>query len=150
MELSRDVTFQEDVAYRRLKHSNNDNIDSQELLVSPSPPAERETMEDDIIEPIDPVVPVVPVVPDPIPRDIAMMGQKRRPTWVHQTLHDAEGHAAPCLFRESKRSQRYGCYVTLMRNLLNSKPATYEEASKHHCWRDAMTKEYESIRKNDA
>ena len=44
-------------------------------------------MEDDIVEPTDPVD---PVVPDPIPRDITVMGQKRKPTSAHQTLQDAE------------------------------------------------------------
>ena len=42
MELSRAVTFEEDVAYQRLRRSKWDSDDSQELLVSPSPPAERE------------------------------------------------------------------------------------------------------------
>ena len=36
------------------------------------------------------------------------------------------------------------CYVALMGNLLDSEPATFD-ASKHQCWRDAMTEEYESI-----
>ena len=36
-----------------------------------------------------------------------------------------------------------------MGSLLDSKPSTYEEASKHQCWRDVMTEEYESILKND-
>ena len=35
-----------------------------------------------------------------------------------------------------------------MGSLLDSEPTTYEEASKHQCWRDAMTKEYESILNN--
>ena len=60
MELSRDVTFEEDVAYRRSRCIDSDSDDSHELLVSPSPPAEREIMEDDIVEPTDPVDPVVP------------------------------------------------------------------------------------------
>ena len=79
MELSRDVTFEEDVAYRISRRSDSDSDDSQELLVSPSRPAEREIMEDDIEEPTDAVD---PVVPDPVPRDIAVMGQKRRPAWL--------------------------------------------------------------------
>lgn len=130
MELSRDVTFEEDVAYRRSRRSNSDSHDSQELLASPSTPAKRETMEDDIVEPTDPVD---PVIPDPVPRDIVIMGQKRRPAWARQTLQDAEGHVAPRPFWESKRPQRSGCYVALMGSLLDSEPSTYEEASKHQC-----------------
>lgn len=55
MELRRDVTFEEDVAYRRSRRINSDSDNSQELLASPSTPAEKETMEDDIIEPTDPI-----------------------------------------------------------------------------------------------
>ena len=79
MELSKDVTFEEDMAYRRSRRSNWDSDDSQEILVSPSPPAEREIMDDDAVEPTDPVD---PVVTDPVPRDIVVMGQKRRPAWA--------------------------------------------------------------------
>ena len=103
-------------------------------------------MDDDIIEPTDPVD---PIIPDPVPRDIAVMEQKRRPAWARQTLKDVEGHATPRPFRASKRPQRYGCYVALMGSLLDSEPATFEAASKHQCWRDAMTEEYDSILKND-
>ena len=88
MELSRDVTFEEDVAYRRSRRSDNDSDDSQELLAPPSPPVEKKTVEDDIIEPTDPVD---LVIPDPVPRDTVVLGQTRRPTWAHQTLQDAEG-----------------------------------------------------------
>ena len=80
MELSRDVTFEEDVAYRRSRRSDWDSNDLQEILVSPSTLVEREIMD---VEPTDPVD---PVVTDPVPRDIAVTGQKRRPAWARQTL----------------------------------------------------------------
>ena len=80
-------------------------------------------MEDDIVEPTD-LVDLV--VPNPVPRDIVVMGQKRRPTWARQTLQDVEGHAAPRPFRESKTPQRYGCYATLMGSLLDSEPTTFD------------------------
>ena len=70
----------------------------------------------DVIEPIDPID---PVVLDPVSKDTAILGQKRRSTWACQTLQDVEGHVAPRPFRESKRPQRYGCYVALMGNLLD-------------------------------
>ena len=53
IELSRDVTFEQDVAYRRSRRTDSNSDDLQELLVSPSPPAEKEIMEDDIVEPTD-------------------------------------------------------------------------------------------------
>jgi hypothetical protein len=78
IEMSRDVTFEEEVAFRRSRGSHMD-IDSekQEEMV-PSPP------------PVD------------VPKDI-VVGQKR-PTWSRQTLQEAERHATPRgTFRESKR-----------------------------------------------
>ena len=78
------------------------------------------------------------------------MGHKRKLAWVRQTLLDAEGHAAPRgATRESKRPQRFGCYVALMSSILDSKPSTYDEAASQQCWKEAMMEEYESIMKND-
>ena len=71
------------MAYQRSRHSDSDSDDLQELLTSPSPPAKRETMEDDIVEPTDPVD---LVVLNPIPREIVVMGQKRRLAWARHTL----------------------------------------------------------------
>ena len=34
-------------------------------------------------------------------------------------------------------------------SLHDSEPSTFEEASQHHVWRDAMMEEYHSIMKND-
>ena len=48
-----------------------DSDDSQERMVSPSPPVEREIMDVDVVEP---TYPVDPVVTDPVPKDIVVMG----------------------------------------------------------------------------
>ena len=39
--------------------------------------------------------------------------------------------------------------MALVASLRVSKPSTFEEASQHHVWRDAMMDEYHSIIKND-
>ena len=39
--------------------------------------------------------------------------------------------------------------MALVASLRDSDPSTFEEASQHHVWRDAMMKEYNSIMKND-
>ena len=39
--------------------------------------------------------------------------------------------------------------MVLMASLRDSKPSTFEEASQHHVWQDAMIDEYHSIMKND-
>ena len=118
------------------------------MLASPSPTIERESIEEDYSAP--PTDSIDSAIPDSVPRDVAEMGQKRKPAWVRQTLQDAEGHAAPRgATRESKRPQRFGCYVALMSNILDSKPSTYDEVVGQPCWKEAMMEEYESIMKND-
>ena len=151
IKLSRDVTFEEDVAFQRSRHADSDSDEQEaphEVLDDPSPLVAKESMEDD--DSVEPTNPIDPIVPYKIPRDIAEICHKRRHAWVRQPLQDAKGHATPCgAFRESKRPQRYGCYVALMSNLLDFELSTYDEASRHLCWRDVMTGEYESILKND-
>lgn len=63
------------------------------MLASPSPTIERESMEEDDSVHLADAVDLF--VLDLVRRDIAEMGQKRKPAWVCQTLQDVEGHAAP-------------------------------------------------------
>jgi hypothetical protein len=131
IEVSRDVTFEEEIAFRRSKESQME-IDSEkkeETVHSPPSAIQRET----IIDPVDPVAPV------DVPRDI-VVGQKR-PTWAQQTLQEAEGHATPRgTFQESKRPQRFSSYVSAMSHIIDTE---------QQVWQDAMTEEYQSIMKND-
>ena len=39
--------------------------------------------------------------------------------------------------------------MALVASLRDSEPSTFEEASQHHVWRDAMMEKYHSIMKND-
>ena len=75
IELSRDVTFEEDIAYLRSRHAESDSDEQgapQDMLASPSPAVERESMEED--DSVPPTDPVDSFVPDSVPRDIAEMG----------------------------------------------------------------------------
>lgn len=75
---------------------------------------------------------------------------KRRPSWLGDTLEDAERHIAPRgTFRESKKPNRYQGYLTTMSTIFQTEPCTFEEAVKHQVCKDAVNEEYESIMKND-
>ena len=75
---------------------------------------------------------------------------KRRPSWLRDTLEGAEEHIAPRgTFCESKKPNRYQGYLAAMSAIVKSEPRTFEEAVKHQVWKDAMHEEYESILKND-
>ena len=73
---------------------------------------------------------------------------KKKPKWLRQTLKEAQKFGTP---RESVRAirmpDRLG--MLLVASTRNSEPCTFEDASQHHVWRDAMMDEYHSIMKND-
>jgi hypothetical protein len=53
-----------------------------------------------------------------------------RSRWIHDTLRDLKGHIAPKgTFMESRTPQRFSNYVALMRNIIDSKPSSFEEAT---------------------
>ena len=61
---------------------------------------------------------------------------------LKDTLHPEE----PC---ESKNLNRYQGYLTIMSTIIQNEPSSFTDVVKHQVWKDAMTKEYESITKND-
>jgi hypothetical protein len=124
-------------------------IDSETI---PSPPStvQRETyiIPDDPIAPIDPVAPADLVSLRNTPREITV-GHKR-PAWARQTLQEAEGHKSPQgTTRERKIPKRFSRYLSAMTHIIDSEPSCHGEASGEKEWQDAMTKEYQSILKND-
>ena len=75
---------------------------------------------------------------------------KRRPSWLRDTLEDAERPIAPRgTFCESKKLNRYQGYLVDMSTIVQSESGSFEEVIKHQVWKDAMHEEYESIMKND-
>jgi hypothetical protein len=141
IEVSRDVSFEEDVAFRRSRGSHME-IDSERQEDIVSPPPHPSAVQRETVERVDPVDHV------DVPRHIAV--GRKRPAWACQTLQEAEGHVAPRgTFRESKRPQRFSSYVAAMSHIIDYEPSCYEEASSQHVWREAMMEEYQSIMKND-
>ena len=88
IEVSRDVTFEEEMVVRKGKGSDME-IDDEELEMrsSFSPVQNKLTGKDEPIDPIDPVMTV------DILEDVAV--GRKRPRWAQQTLQDAEEHEAP-------------------------------------------------------
>jgi hypothetical protein len=148
--VSQDVSFKEEVAFRksRRSHIKIDSEREEEMVSSPPRPSAVQGEPVEPVETVESVDPVDPVHPIDVPREITV-GWKR-PSWARRTLQEAEGHAAPHgTFRESKTPQRFSSYIAAMIHIIDSKPSSYEEASSQPVWRDAMMEEYQSIMKND-
>jgi hypothetical protein len=88
------------------------------------------------------------VIPVDSPREFTV--SRNRPTWLRNTLQEAEGHATPRgSFRERKTPPKFSIYVASMSKIIDSKPSTYQEATKKQVWKDAMMEEYQYIMNSD-
>jgi hypothetical protein len=146
IEISRDVTFDEDTAFNKSKKNHEDEAEQE------APRATESTKE-----------PIQNIEEDPIPEDHDMaepqrpeeiphkeISRKRRAAWARELIQDAGKYGAPeGSSRESKRPRPYSSYVALMCNLVEEEPTCFEEAMKKKEWLDAMNEEYQSIIKND-
>ena len=132
-EICHDVTFDKDASLRKIFNLPRPEEDHEARPGNQEEPKD-ETMPD-VEGPMDPI--------DPPP------SKRKRPSWLRDTLEDAEGHMAPRgTFRESKKPNRYQGCLAAMSTIVQSKPGSFEEAVKHQVWKDAMQEEYESIMKN--
>ncbi|GLJ12362.1 hypothetical protein SUGI_0189310 [Cryptomeria japonica] len=102
VEVSWDVTFEEDIAFKKSKGSCviDETNDNQDINVDSNPEIQREHVEpppqDDHDDPPE------PMNPTDIPSDIVIT--KKRPLWVGNTIQEAERFAAPSgTFRQTKR-----------------------------------------------
>ena len=76
----------------------------------------------DVEGPMDPI--------DPPPSN------KRRPSWLRDTVKDVERHIAPRgAFRGSKKSNRYQGYLAAMSRIVQSEHGSFEEVVKHQVWK---------------
>ena len=72
---------------------------------------------------------------------------KKKPKWLQETLKEARDFGTPREeVRAIKMPDRLG--MLLVASTRDSEPSTFEEASQHSVWRDAMMDEYHSIMKN--
>ena len=76
IEVSKDVTFEEEMAIRKGRGSDIEIDDDEEMRSSPPPEVKRESEEKN--EPIDPIDPV-----EPVDAPIDMEGSKKKPRWAH-------------------------------------------------------------------
>ena len=89
-------------------------------------------------------------VEEDLPQDAT--SKKRKPSWLKELVEEVKESVGPPRreFRESRALERFSSYMAMVTNLRESEPTTYEEASTHQVWRDAMMEEYNFIMKNGA
>ena len=142
IEISGDVTFDEDAAFYKSKKNPSEEIQDEE----PKAPRGLEPEAEEVVpEDHDKLEPQRPEDP---PKEVTL--GKRRSAWARELMQEAEKCGAPNrTFRESKKPKTYSNYVALLSNIIDAKPTNYEEAIKKQVWLDATVEEYDSIIKNE-
>jgi hypothetical protein len=116
IEISRDITFDERIAFKKSIESNEEEEHEdtkEESTCSPEQPIEEQEPPHESVEPT-----IIPKT-------------RKRPTWLETTLQEAKKHKAPIgTFRQRKKPKRFASYAPLMTSLVNAKPSTFEEAIK--------------------
>jgi hypothetical protein len=122
IEISRDLTFDEDAALKNSKKCRTDEDHDKE----PVAPRVANTRNDVVpkehdIENHDMADPQRPTDP---PRG------KKRPAWACEIKQDAERYGAPeGTYRESKKPKPYSSYVALLSDIIDAEPTCYEEVA---------------------
>jgi hypothetical protein len=155
IEISRDVTFDEDAALKKSRRCQLEEVYEEEPVNPRTTESVREVPR--AAEPVREVI-ASPNDETPEDRDITEVQEppqmtfshKRKFAWARELIQDGEKYGVlEGTTRQVKRPKPFSSYTTLMCNLLYEEPTCFEEAIQKKEWADAMTEEYQSIIKND-
>jgi hypothetical protein len=117
IEVSRDVTFHEETAFRRARDLSCDSEEQEAPpLDSSSPDEQREETSEIVADPSR----------DSIEFPMELPPVKRKPAWCREILKETENHSAPKgTFRESKKPDKYSSLISQLTVVIDSEPSTY-------------------------
>ena len=124
----RDVTFDEDLAYNRSKKRPAEELEETKVPRIHDTTMNEEIQEEDqeLEEPQEPVDP--PQEKNP---------HKRKPAWVRESIQGVERYgASEETPRGRKRTRSCSSYVALLCDIIDKEPSNYEEAAKKKEWND--------------
>jgi hypothetical protein len=153
IEISRDVTFDEDAVLKKSKRWKLEEIYEEEPVIPRTAVREvpraaklvREVVtshDEEILEDHD-----ILEVQEPPQMTIL---HKIKLAWARELIQDEEKYGVPeGTTRHVKRPKPFSTYMTLMCDLIEEEPTCFEEAIQRKEWVDAMKEEYQSIIKNE-
>jgi hypothetical protein len=155
IEISRDVTFNEDAALKKSRRCHLEDVYEEEPVIPRIANSVREVPK--AVEPVREVVtfPNEEILEDHDVVDFQelpqmMISHKRNPAWAREPIQDGEKYGVhEGTTRNVKRPKPFSSYMALMCDLLEKEPTCSEESIQKKEWEDAMTEEYQSIIKNN-
>jgi hypothetical protein len=155
IDINRDVTFDEYATLKKSRRCQLEEVYEEEPVIPRIADSVREVPKADepvrevITSPDEEILEDHDVVEFQEPPQM-MISHKRKPSWARELIQDGEKYGVPeGTMRHVKRPKPFSSYMALMCDLLEKEPTCFEEAIQKKEWADAMTKEYQSIIKND-
>jgi hypothetical protein len=155
IEISRDVTFDEDAALKKSIRCQLEEVYEEEPVIPRVVESVREVPR--AAEPLSEVINShdKEILED---HDIVefqeppqmTISHKRNPAWARELIQYGEKYGVlEGTMRQVKRPKPFSSYMALMCDLLEKEPTFFEESIHKKEWADAMIEEYQSIINND-
>jgi hypothetical protein len=78
------------------------------------------------------------------------ISHKIKSSWEREIIQDGEKYGAPeGTMRQIKKPNPFSSYIDLRCDIIDKEPTFFEKSIQNKEWPDAITKEYQSIIKND-
>ena len=153
IDINRDVTFDEDAVLKKSRICQLEEVYEEEPVIPRTAmrevPRAAELEREVVTSPDEKNLEDRDVIEAQEPPQMTILN-KRKPAWARELIQDGEKYGVPeGTTRQVKRPKPFSSYTVLMCDLLEEEPTCFEEAIQRKEWADAMTKEYESIIKNE-
>jgi transposase InsO family protein len=153
IEISRDVTFDEDATLKKSKLCQLEEVYEEEPVIPSTAMREVPRAAEPVIEvvtsPDEELLEDHDIVEVQEPPQMTIL-HKRKPTWARELIQNGEKYGVPQgTMRQGKRPKPFSSYTALMCGLLEEEPTCFEEAIQRKEWTDATTEKYQSIMKNE-
>jgi hypothetical protein len=155
IEISRDVTFDEDAALKKSRRCQLKEVYEEEPVIPRVAESVREVpravepMREVVTSPDEEILEDHDIVEFQEPPKMTI-SHKRKPAWARELIQDGEKYGVPeGTTRQVKRPKPFSSYMALMCDLLEKEPTCFEESIQKKEWANAMTEEYQSIIKNN-
>jgi hypothetical protein len=152
IEISRDVTFDEDAVLKKSKICQLEEVYEEEPVIPNTAmrevPRAAELVREVVTSPNEELLEDHDIVEVQEPPQMTIL-HKRKPAWARELSQDGEKYGVPQgTTRQVKRPKPFSSYTALMYDLLEEDPTCFEKAIQRKEWANAMTEEYQSIMKN--
>jgi hypothetical protein len=134
IEISRDVTFDEDAALKKSRRCQLEEVREEETVIPRTAESVREVprvakpVRVDVVSPDEEIPEDHDIVEFQEPPQMTIL-HKRKPTWARELIQDGENYGVPQgTTRQVKRPKPFSSYTALMCDLLEKKPICFEES----------------------